>query len=138
MMERMLEAARKDYWQTDAATLQTLAKRYTEMVQKYDLFVDNDKLVEFVNNSAAGFGLQATLTTTPSVSENATANSQTEIVEGQKLEQVRPEVVTKEWNRQLIWSLILGLLIMCGGFLWQNRNRSGQVLRPCNPTSVNR
>ena len=31
LIERMLEAARKDYWQTDAKTLQELAERYLSL-----------------------------------------------------------------------------------------------------------
>lgn len=63
MIERMLEAARKDYWQTDAATLSRLAKRYKDLAKRFDIHSSNAAFREFVGvntpKSAQGFGIQA-------------------------------------------------------------------------------
>jgi len=133
MLETMLEANRKEYWQADAATLQKMIQRYVEMANKHDLFIDNDKLREFVANQAAGFGLDLTL---PEVDPAAALPAEqqaseqpaqqteqpTEHVEGQKLEKVEADEVTdKEWDMQLITALSLSLLFFLGGALLQMR-----------------
>ena len=46
MLERMLEAVRKDYWAADKATLQAMVERYIEIVEQFDHYVDNEKLRE--------------------------------------------------------------------------------------------
>ncbi|WOT04907.1 cobaltochelatase subunit CobN [Shewanella youngdeokensis] len=61
MMERMLEAVRKDYWDADEATLTELVETYTEIVDKHDLAVTNKALEEFVTGLATGFGMEAPL-----------------------------------------------------------------------------
>ena len=42
MLERMLEAVRKDYWAADEATLQAMVERYIEIVEQFDHYVDNE------------------------------------------------------------------------------------------------
>jgi cobaltochelatase CobN len=59
LIERMLEAARKEYWKTDAKTLQELAERYSELAQKYDVQTDNERFKDYVAQAAAGFGLMS-------------------------------------------------------------------------------
>lgn len=56
----MLEAARQDYWQADAATLDELKQRYADLMRRFDLQTTNAALAEFV-----GYGLQAAATPTP-------------------------------------------------------------------------
>ena len=46
-IERMLGAARKDYWQADAASLKALAQRYQELVQRFDVQSDNRMFRDF-------------------------------------------------------------------------------------------
>ncbi|EWH08112.1 cobN/magnesium chelatase family protein [Catenovulum agarivorans DS-2] len=58
MMERMLEAERKDYWQTDDERLKSIVEKYIEFVEKYDLIVMNDAVREHTNQLAKGFGLE--------------------------------------------------------------------------------
>ncbi|MDP2371533.1 cobaltochelatase subunit CobN [Rhodoferax sp.] len=61
MIERMLEAARKDYWQADAASLKALAQRYQELAQRFDVKSDNRMFRAFAATlapqAAPGFGL---------------------------------------------------------------------------------
>lgn len=119
LIERMLEAVRKDYWQASAQTQKELVERYLELVNQFDLFVDNDKLREFVNQSASGFGLNMTLpTAAPELAANA---QQKQPVEGQKLEQVEPTSQEKSWNTTLIVTAIVALLIILFGAIVQSR-----------------
>lgn len=37
MIERMLEAVRKDYWKADAATVSELAARYRDLATRRDM-----------------------------------------------------------------------------------------------------
>jgi len=133
MLETMLEANRKDYWQADAETLKKMIERFAAMANKHDLFIDNDKLREYVDQQAAGFGLELTLpeldpaASLPAdhqASELAQQNTEqpTEQVEGQKLEKVeQTEVTDQEWDMQLITALSLSLLFFLGGVLLQMR-----------------
>ncbi len=59
MIERMLEAVRKDYWKPDQATVNELAARYRDLAVRRDVRSDNAKFLEFVAKvAAAGFGLE--------------------------------------------------------------------------------
>ncbi len=65
MIERMLEAVRKDYWQPDAATVRELASRYRDLAIRRDVRSDNAAFREFVARHAApaiavvGYGLDS-------------------------------------------------------------------------------
>jgi cobaltochelatase CobN len=55
MMERMLEMARQGYWQADAATVDELKARYTDLAKRFDVRTSNTTFQEFVGLS--GYGL---------------------------------------------------------------------------------
>ncbi|WP_165776962.1 cobaltochelatase subunit CobN [Paremcibacter congregatus] len=108
MLERMLEAVRKDYWAADEATRQLLTERLIELVNKYDLVVENEKLKAFVNGQAAGFGMSSVLPTAGASS--VTLASQP--VQGQQLKKVaQTEPLDQDYN----WALII-VLLLCTGF----------------------
>ena len=52
ILERMLEAARKDYWQADEATLKKMLETYIDLANRFDVVTDNDKFNEFVKTRA--------------------------------------------------------------------------------------
>ena len=121
MLERMLEAVRKDYWATDEATLQAMVERYIEIVEQFDHYVDNEKLREFTNLSAQGFGLDLAL---PPPQNNTSANQMAnpEAVEGQLLEQQNESAEGKvEWDKILLISLLVITLLMIAGAMRQAR-----------------
>ncbi len=99
MLERMLEAVRKDYWQADETTLQAMIERYQALVARHDLAVGNDKLRDFVNQRATGFGLalpsaeMAGRDLSAPLSTQAPAQTAvaSESVEGQKLDRVEQQ-----------------------------------------------
>ncbi|MBU2917008.1 cobaltochelatase subunit CobN [Psychrosphaera sp. F3M07] len=123
MMQRMLEAERKEYWETSPERLKKLVETYSEFVEKYNLFVDNEKLKENVTELATGFGLtppnfnaqaaQVEADTNPAQDQS---QGQTEQVTGQKLEQQKP--TESDVLDNTVWYSILGLLfIFFAGFV---------------------
>lgn len=123
IIERMLEASRKEYWQADAQTLEILIKRYEYLVNNYDLVVDNNKLRDYIGEQSKGFGLNLSLPApelAAQVTDQIKATEAAEKVQGQKLEQQEPSTKTP-----MPWLLIgagLGcVLIFILGFLYQYR-----------------
>jgi cobaltochelatase CobN len=56
-IERMLEAARQDYWQADPQVVAELKERYRDLARRYDVKSDNAAFEKFVG--LAGYGLAA-------------------------------------------------------------------------------
>ncbi len=132
MIERMLEAARKEYWATDAETLKELLETYIELAQKYDVFTKNETFSEYVNEQAMGFGLAplTPLVQAEAVQPQATAQpapSEAIEVEGKKMEKVQEIEATVDNNVYYLISLIALCFVV--GFLyqfvsWPRRKRS--------------
>lgn len=125
MIERMLEATRKEYWPADDKVQQKLIERYQELVNKYDLLVDNEKLSEYITQQGAGYGLNVTLPApeVPATPEQDSQAAPTEQVAGQQLEKVEE---TNRDNEQdwTLWYLFAGcLLILLAGVATQARRR---------------
>ena len=158
MMERMLEAERKDYWQADPERLKQLVEQYIAVVNNNDLVILNDAVKAHVNELAQGYGLAPLVAKTmEAMAANAKAQqamnnqqlaeqqkqSTTEKekaeqqVEGQKLEK---QTVQKIEPSDFIYYSLAGifLLIACGA-VWQTRtkqNKHQQIhLLPSNKTS---
>jgi len=136
MMERMLEAQRKDYWQADPERLKQLVEQYIDVVNNNDLVILNDAVKVHVNELAQGFGL-APLVAKTMEAMAANAKVQQEMnnqqlaeqqdqskraeqqVEGQKLEKQTVESI--EHNDFIYYSLG-GILFLIGcGAVWQLR-----------------
>ncbi|WP_444996935.1 cobaltochelatase subunit CobN [Aliikangiella sp. IMCC44359] len=119
LIEKMLEAIRKDYWQASQETQRQLIERYLDLVNQFDWFVDNEKLREFVNTSAGGFGLDQIIpveSVSPSISEQLNSPK---TIEGQKLEKVEPTTGETDWNYQLLMTLLVCVLVMLLGAVFQ-------------------
>jgi cobaltochelatase CobN len=141
MMERMLEAERKDYWQADPKRLQQLIEQYIQLVNQYDLIILNDAVRENVNELAKGFGLDVVLEQ-PTMKDmakqaidqrlqneqeiKAQQQSSSEQIEGQKLEKQSQQQETEPndfiWQALLIMVLIVGL----GGLHQHFRSKNSQ------------
>lgn len=136
MMERMLEAERKDYWQADPERLKQLIEQYIDVVNNNDLVILNDAVKEHVNELAQGFGL-APLTAKTMAAMAAAADMQKAIneqqlakqqsnnaeqqIEGQKLEKQTTQAIKP--NNVIYYSLFgIFLLIACGA-IWQSRRK---------------
>ncbi|NRA84247.1 MAG: cobaltochelatase subunit CobN, partial [Gammaproteobacteria bacterium] len=92
ILERMLEANRKDYWQTDPATVKKMLETYIDLANRYDVVTDNDKFNDFVAAQAAGFGLAPLMPAlaVPPAAQTAKTPA-TEQVKGQQLQQVNQD-----------------------------------------------
>ncbi len=114
IIERMLEAVRKGYWQADDATIQKMVETYTDLAAEFDVATDNEKFVEYVDNAALGFGLTplTQALANAQVKANASASQPNmEQVTGQKLEeQVKAEVTEEEISAYWYWIMAIFLL----------------------------
>ncbi|MCO1336137.1 cobaltochelatase subunit CobN [Microbulbifer sp. OS29] len=113
MLERMLEAVRKGYWDARPETLEKMVETYAELSEKFDVATDNEKFKEFVNQQALGFGLSALASTQALDSPQASVNAAQQ-VSGQKLEQVS-ESTPNDQPEKLIWLMLL--VIVLAGFV---------------------
>ncbi len=143
MMERMLEAERKEYWQADPKRLKQLVEQYVAVVNNNDLVILNDAVKAHVNELAEGFGITPLAAKTleamaaSAKAQQAKNNQQLaeknvetkddssektkpeQQVEGQKLDKQSAQTV--EPNHFIYYSLAgLFLLIGCGA-IWQTR-----------------
>jgi len=125
MIERMLEAARKGYWQADAKSLTELAQRYRELAQRFDVRTDNQKFNEYTEDlikqaaeqSVAGFGLSS-LPPAQAKAEAAqtTPPAPTKTVTGQQL--VKQSAAANS-SKDIYLSIGLIFLAMGAGVWWQ-------------------
>lgn len=114
LIERLLEAARKEYWDTDAQTLQQLAQRWQALAEQHDVISDNAKFSEYVEQAAAGFGLAAPSSdateAAPSEPSDAAPVQQ---VQGQKLEKQQAQPQPFDWL-PLVALLLIALALLAG------------------------
>lgn len=118
ILERMLEANRKYYWQTDLETVKKMLKTYIDLANRFDVVTNNDKFNEFVKVQAAGFGLAPLIpTAAPDIPATSAAKSpKTQQVTGQKLEQVaQDKPKEKDYSDYLPWLGFL-LIFLFGAF----------------------
>ncbi len=128
ILERMLEAVRKGYWQADQETLQKMIETYTELANQYDVVTDNDKFNDYVNETATGFGLAPILSAMPEIAAEAQAvNAQTQQVQGQKLEQVEQQQT--ETDNSKTYLMIFGILVIFFAGMLSNFISAGRELR---------
>ncbi|MEM7468004.1 MAG: cobaltochelatase subunit CobN [Pseudomonadota bacterium] len=129
MLERMLEAVRKEYWQADEETIRKMVERYVEIVEQFDHYVDNEKLREYVNLSANGFGLDMNIPA-PDAASAPGAAAEPQAVEGQQLEKVQEPESAAESPRD--WLLIAAALVMIL-FVLIGMIRQGRFEKPVTP-----
>jgi len=116
IIERMLEAVRKGYWQADQKTIQKMVETYTEIAAEFDVATDNEKFNQYMDAQAVGFGLMPlsqALAAVKAVPEAAANASQQ--VSGQKLEeQAKSDPVETDYS-----SLYLLLIAFVLGAFYQ-------------------
>ena len=118
--ERMLEAARKEYWQTDEQTLRKLVEVYQDAIERLDYQPASSMVGDYVQTLAVGFGLESAGEPAQGEAAGAAAPEQ---VTGQVLEQVQAEqgAAPAPWFELLLAALTL--LAFLGGMLRQWRVR---------------
>lgn len=129
MLERMLEAVRKDYWEAAPETLQKMVTEYVEQASQFDYQTSNDQFVEYLQAQAQGYGLDSTAITVPpppgTVVEPPPATEQppqpteapTQNVEGMKLEQQPQQTADSEWDYWYWATILLFMLAFAAGAL---------------------
>lgn len=118
ILERMLEAVRKDYWQADEQTLQKMLDTYTDLANQYDVVTDNEKFNQYVNEQSAGFGLNPILSAMPDAPAQA-QNAAAQQVSGQKLEKVE-QAQNQEVDHSDTYLMVFGIFaIFFAGMLSQ-------------------
>ena len=102
IIERMLEAVRKGYWQADEQTIKKMVETYTEIASEFDVVTDNEKFNEYMDTNATGFGLMplsqalAQALASPQV---ASLTQQAQQVTGQELqEQAKSEPFETDYS----------------------------------------
>lgn len=114
LIERLLEAARKEYWQADAQTLQQLAQRWKDLAERHDAVSDNAKFSAYVEQAAAGFGLAAPSDAPPDAQASAASDAaDTQPVTGQKLERQQAQPQPFDWA-PLTVLLMIAVALLAG------------------------
>ncbi|MGB0909755.1 MAG: cobaltochelatase subunit CobN [Nitrospirales bacterium] len=125
--ERMLEAVRKGYWEASEETVKALTETYLSLAQTNDIFTSNETFKEFVAVQAAGFGLDASVLSTPM--DSSSAGQPPVPVEGMKLEKQEASAVEEDEWQTWYFALLL-LLLVISGFVYE------VVLRRISATST--
>ena len=127
--ERMLEAVRKGYWDASEETQKALVEEYISIAETHDLFTNNQKFKDYLNEKATGYGLvMAALKSAPSDQPKATnpetrtevakaeplPQPQSETVEGVKLEKQPPPQSADEPFDEMKLAAILAAIFMLG------------------------
>lgn len=112
LIERMMEAIRKGYWDAPETTRQQMVERWDTLVNKLNASSGAKKTVDFIEQQAAGFGINLT----SSDSDSTSSSNEVQPVQGQVLEQVQAseEKPLDDWSLWFIW-LMLTLSFVAGG-----------------------
>jgi len=140
-IERMLEAARQEYWNADPATVAELKERYRELASRHDVQSDNARFLEYVASgapadiapaaSAAQPAEQAAQPDSPPAAEPpADPGTPLEQVSGMRLDKVSPEAAPAEHRLYLVLALLL-LAFLAGAArqAWPAAARTGGGMR---------
>lgn len=110
-IERMLEAARQDYWQADPATVELLKTRYRDLAQRFDVQSDNARFLEYVaagEVSTTDFAQAAPAAAAAQPAPEAVDSAApTEQVEGMRLEKMEAGDAPPEYALMLALALLL-------------------------------
>ncbi|MCL4757843.1 MAG: cobaltochelatase subunit CobN [Rhodocyclaceae bacterium] len=127
--ERMLEAARKEYWTTDEATLRRLVEVYRDAVERLDYLPASSRVGAFVDGLAAGFGLDAGPKPEAVSAEPAAAPPEPDVqqVTGQTLEQVpSPQESPLAWR----WFDLLLAALTASAFVAGSLRQTRRLAEP--------
>jgi len=115
MLERLLEAVRKEYWEADSETLQTMLSEFARQAALSGYETANERLMEYVEDQAVGFGIDLD-SIRAAASTNANPGAKTATVEGIRLnEAIVPEAIPVEFDRQVIVAILACLLAFAFG-----------------------
>jgi cobaltochelatase CobN len=110
VVERMLEAVRKDYWEASEATLATLVEVYLDAVERHGYRAASSQVDPYVRELAGGFGLEGLV---PPDAEAAVGHPTP--VTGQRLEAQDSRAAAAATPEQVVWLLMLLAFVTAGG-----------------------
>jgi cobaltochelatase CobN len=126
MIERMLEAARQEYWAADPKVVAELKARYRELARRHDVKSDNATFEKFVG--LTGYGLAGAVPpapTLPQPSEAATSAPPSSepapppVITGMQLAKIEPATVAS-----LALAVVLGLMLVTAIGAWRQGRRA--------------
>ncbi|WP_449255497.1 cobaltochelatase subunit CobN [Bosea sp. (in: a-proteobacteria)] len=113
LIERLVEAIRKGYWDAPEDTRRELAERWRELAERHGVAVGAQPTKDFVASMSAGFGLSAQPAATSAAPAAAGEASQQQTVSGQVMTPTPPPPETEtDWRRWLGAGLVLLCLAM--------------------------
>lgn len=139
LLERMAEAMRKGYWHASEQTKQALMQRWEQLKADHQLPASEAITSEYIQKINQGFGVSAQAK--PDMAKAASApkpvsakvtevmppeikpaakqpeTSTVQQVKGQVLEQVKPDDHKKDWQKWLVWFLLI--MVVVASMLWQ-------------------
>jgi len=112
VIERMMEAIRKGYWDASEDTRKQLIERWQTLVNELDGQAGADKTIEFMQSQAAGFGMMWSQADAEQDAESS-ADSPAQNVRGQVLEEVQPSAQDRQipWLMWLAWLLLVSFIV---------------------------
>src|SRR5690606_29516561 len=119
MMERMIEAVRKDFWEASEETKKQLLEAYIDKVNKHQLTPASKTLSEFVDQQAVGFGLQPLSAGQAQTKSQPQNSGQSQQVQGQKL--VKQSNSKAAEDNHYWWLLLLSAPFFIGILKQHNR-----------------
>lgn len=108
LIERMIEAIRKGYWQANERTQKELVSRWQTLVNELGADKGADKTQVFIEQQLTGFGLSAPLT------DSSSEGGDTQPVSGQVLQPQTEQQAEQPEHMMLIIILALLTLILTG------------------------
>jgi len=124
-IERMLEAARQEYWDADPKVVAELKERYRDLARRHDVRSDNATFEKFVG--LTGYGLAGAVppapTLRPPVDEPAAQTQPAPpppLIEGMRLDKM--ELTPAQTSLAL--AVVLGLLLVMASGAWRQGRRA--------------
>ena len=117
MAEKILEAVRKGYFQTDAQTIEKLIKTQEEFAKDTNHKIKNEALKKFIKEEiAAGYGIKIPMAKPVAKAQEAQVNPKPKTeaeVQGQKLEEkVQDKQEDSSFEFQFLWLILILLMII--------------------------
>lgn len=117
-IERMLEAARQEYWQADPKVVAELKERYRDLARRHDVKSDNAAFEKFV--AAPGYGLATAVPQRLTLPQPAPAAPPAPPqIEGLRLDKVALPAAAPS----LALAVLLALGLVTGAGAWRQRRR---------------
>ena len=130
LMERMIEAIRKDYWDAPEQTRRQLVERWQDLAANHGVSIGEPVTKAFIEQMSAGFGLSASTISSqqnaasqqnPEDAQPTAAAAAKQPVQGQELQETKPASKAEEESWRLWWALAVMLLLLGMGAAWQMR-----------------